>query len=103
MNSRRFTRSPRGTSAPSAPAFCVPRAERCRSRRAKKQCPVNGCGWPAPPELRDCVYLARLNVTSAVPLPADGVRTVYFMSSPATVIGRFCSVPFQFGNELYSM
>src|SRR5262249_5187249 len=62
-----------------------------------------GVGGPAPPELRGCVYLARLNVTSAVPLPADGVRTVYFISSPATVIGRFCSVPFQFGNELYSM
>src|SRR5205807_2589306 len=58
-----------------------------------------GVGGPAPPELRGCVYLARLNVTSAVPLPADGVRTVYFISSPATVIGRFCSVPFQFGNE----
>src|SRR5207302_5801930 len=48
------------------------------------------------------VYLARLKVTSAVP-PIEEVGTVYFISSPATVIGRRCSVPFQFGNELCSM
>ena len=47
-------------------------------------------------------YLARLQTTSAVP-PAEAVGTMYFISSPVIVSGRFCSAPLQFGNVLDSM
>ena len=47
--------------------------------------------------------MARLNVTSPRPSPADAATTIYFSSSPVIVNGRFCSVPVQFGNVLYSI
>jgi hypothetical protein len=47
-------------------------------------------------------YLARLQTSSAVH-PADAVGTMYFISSPVTVSGRFCSTPLQFGNVLDSI
>ena len=46
-------------------------------------------------------YFARFNTTSAEPPLEAGV--VHFSSSPVTVKGRFCSVPFQFGNVLLSI
>src|SRR5262245_22713979 len=48
-------------------------------------------------------YFARFHTSTAGGPPTDGAVFVYFSSSPATVkFVRFCSVPFQFGNELYS-
>jgi hypothetical protein len=46
-------------------------------------------------------YLARFNTTSAEP-PLEAA-VVHFSSSPVTVNGHFCAVPFQFGNVLVSM
>jgi CheY-like chemotaxis protein len=65
-----------------------------------------GCGWR--PHLaisteRVDAYLARFSTTSARPSPADAAGTAYFSSSPASVKGRFCSVPVQLGNELRSI
>ena len=70
---------------------------------------INGAP-PAPVEracadylrVRGCAYLARFQTTVAVP-PPDAAATVYFSSSPVTVKGRFCSVPFQLGNVAVSI
>lgn len=46
---------------------------------------------------------ARFQTTTMGAPPADGVGFEYFSSSPLIVtFVRFCSVPFQFGNELPS-
>src|SRR5215510_1905075 len=48
-------------------------------------------------------YFARFHTSTAAGPPTDGAVLVYLSSSPARVkFVRFCSVPFQFGNELYS-
>src|SRR5262245_35651548 len=48
-------------------------------------------------------YFARFHTSTAGGPPTDGAVFVYFSSSPARVkFVRLCSVPFQFGNELYS-
>ena len=49
-----------------------------------------------------CAYFARFNTTSAVPPPVEA-GVLQASSSPVRVNGRFCSVPFQFGNVLVSM
>ena len=47
-------------------------------------------------------YFARFNPTSAVPPPVEA-GVLHVSSSPVTVTGRVCSVPFQFGKVLVSM
>jgi hypothetical protein len=46
------------------------------------------------------LYLARFQITSTTSAP--GGRIVSVSWSPAIATKRFCSVPFQFGNELPS-
>ena len=48
-------------------------------------------------------YLARFKRSRAVPDPSDVVGVLQLSSSPDIVKERFCSVPFQFGNEQPSM
>src|SRR5712671_5821940 len=48
-------------------------------------------------------YLTLLHTKAAADPPTEGAVLVYFSSSPTIVkFVRPCSVPFQFGNELYS-
>jgi hypothetical protein len=52
---------------------------------------------------RACHYLTRFHTNGVADPPTDGAVFVYFSSSRVTVkFVRFCSVPFQFGKELYS-
>ena len=52
---------------------------------------------------RQSFYFARLHTKAAAGPPTDGAVLVYLSSSPVIEkLVRFCSVPFQFGNELYS-
>ena len=44
-------------------------------------------------------YFARFSTTSPEP-PPDAAGVVHFSSSPLSVKGRFCTLPFQFGNVL---
>src|SRR5215831_7902680 len=64
----------------------------------------SGHTWCPDGMLRRCgAYFARFHTSIAAGPPTDGAVFVYFSSSPARVkFVRFCSVPFQFGNELYS-